>query len=58
MATVTITLWDTEDGTVKCKLAFDPPVKTGSVETKAQQAASIMLQALGNFFERANGNDD
>lgn len=58
MAAVTITLWDTEDGEVKCKFAFDPPVNADSIDTKAQQAASIMMQALENFFERADGDDD
>lgn len=60
MATVTIILRDTEEGRVKCSCDFDPPVKTGSVYTGAQQGASIMLQALGNFFEKAacDGDED
>lgn len=46
MATVTITIKDTEQETVDFELNFEPPLKDEDTMTKAQYAASIMMEAV------------
>lgn len=52
MAKVTIRFEDTDDGRVKTRVKFDPPIENDdTIATPAQAAAMAMLEAIHQHAE-------
>jgi len=55
MAKAVITIVDEPDGTVKINAEFDPPMKSGVVNSAAQTLATQALKAMSDSATRAGG---